>query len=289
MLRTKTTDDVSTEAPEGTDTLRPTPPPRGAAITIIAQDPTVKDRTTNRVLTSQVTIPADKMEAGPRSHRFHVVDYDTSTKKAQPPADLTDGQGNFVDHFGNDGRLIDDKLIDDPAFRAQNVYAIAARVLAIFERYLGRRLPWSFNSHHLFLIPSAMAEANAFYAEEHQAVLFGYITREDGEVVHSSLSHDIVAHEVTHAILDGLRPRYVEPGLPDQLAFHEAFADLVALLSVSACRRSWTSSSAYPTKRAGSRRARSSSRRWRAECFSASPSSSATSSPGAAHCAGRSA
>src|SRR5205807_6338835 len=119
--------------------LRPTPPPRGAAITIIAQDPSVKDRTTNRVLTSEVYVPADKMAAGPRTHRFHVVDYDTTTMRAEGPADLTDGHGNFVDRFGKDGKLNDDKLIDDPAFRAQNVYAIAARVLATFERNLGRR------------------------------------------------------------------------------------------------------------------------------------------------------
>jgi len=41
------------DVPEGTDTLRPTPPPRAMAVTIIAQAPSVKDRKTH-TLTSEV-------------------------------------------------------------------------------------------------------------------------------------------------------------------------------------------------------------------------------------------
>ena len=48
-------------------------------------------------------------------------------------------------------------------------------------------------------------------------------------LIFTALSHDVIAHETTHALLDGLRSSFAVPTNPDVLAFHEGFADLVAL------------------------------------------------------------
>ena len=209
---------------------RKPPPPRTVEITVVAQDPQIIEAVENTVLTSKVRVPADNLIPGPRSHRFFVVDYDLTTGKAQQPVDLCDGGKVFVDHYD---RPIagDDPALGEARFHAQNVYAVAARTLALFEYFLGRRVSWAFDSHELFLVPKAHVQGNAYYDPSLQAVFFGYLIRE-GKVVCTCLSHDVIAHEVTHAILDGLRPRYLDAGLPDQAAFHEGFADLVALLSV---------------------------------------------------------
>ena len=66
--------------------------------------------------------------------------------------------------------------------------------------------------------------------------MFGYFPGRS-QMVYCCLSHDIVAHETTHALLDGLRERYTDPSSPEQAAFHEGFADIVALLSVFALHR----------------------------------------------------
>ena len=79
-----------------------------------------------------------------------------------------------------------------------------------------------------------MADANAFYSPEVEGLVFGYFTGKSGDQVFTCLSHDIIVHETTHALLDALRERYMDPSTPDQAAFHEGFADVIALLSVFA-------------------------------------------------------
>ena len=89
----------------------------------------------------------------------------------------------------------------------------------------------------LRIYPHALRQANAFYSPDKKALLFGYFPAGEsdpgqhypGGMVFTCLSHDIVAHETTHALLDGMHRRFVEPTHPDALAFHEAFADIVAL------------------------------------------------------------
>ena len=51
-----------------------------------------------------------------------------------------------------------------------------------------------------------------------------------GQRVFTCLSQDIIAHEVTHAVIDGIRTYFTEPTNPDVLAFHEGFADLVRVV-----------------------------------------------------------
>src|SRR5712664_4193015 len=74
--------------------------------------------------------------------------------------------------------------------------------------------------------PHALREANAYYSPRKKAILFGYFqsgSSRSGEstTVFSCLSHDIIAHEVTHALLDGMHRRFAEPSNSDVLAFHE--------------------------------------------------------------------
>lgn len=218
-------------APQSRHTL-----PNNRELTVIAQDPAVRIR--GKILTTKLTIPAEELLKGPCGYRVNVIDYDSSTDTLYQPAELEPlPNGQIKDPFAlGEGRKrpggYDHRLLNDPRFHAQNVYAIVMRTLAQFEFALGRRVPWGSEGHQIHVAPHAFADANAFYSRDDRGIFFGYFQGSSGKPVYTCLSHDVVAHETTHAILDGLRRRYLEPSTPDQAAFHEGFADIVALLSV---------------------------------------------------------
>nr|AGC71156.1 hypothetical protein [uncultured bacterium A1Q1_fos_600] len=194
---------------------------------MLAQDPDVL-HSDGGALTTSVSVPAERLERGPKGHRVHVIDYDASANlfyRARDNEVESDPYAKVSDV---------EKLIRDPHFHQQNVYAIAMATLCEFEGALGRPVGWGFSeaSHQLKISPHAFADANAYYSRESESLNFGYFPREDGQTVFTCLSHDIVVHETSHALLDGLRPYYFKPSSTDQAAFHEGFSDVVALLSV---------------------------------------------------------
>jgi hypothetical protein len=180
---------------------------------------------------------------GPVGEYLEVVDYDPASKCFYAPVDLNDhlllAQDGLAPSEGN------------PQFHQQMVYAAAMTTIQNFERSLGRfalwspRLPKNASGEieeeqyvgQLRIYPHALREANAYYSPEKKAILFGYFPASadkpgdhfPGGVVFTCLSHDIIAHETTHALLDGMHRRFVEPTNADVRAFHEAFADIVAL------------------------------------------------------------
>jgi hypothetical protein len=137
-------------------------------------------------------------------------------------------------------------------------YAISMRTIECFESALGRRALWAPRFRkipkpgaadaascdleeeyvpQLRIYPHALRQKNAFYSPPTKSLMLGYFDALDegagtvlpGSKVFCAVSHDIIAHETTHALLDGLHRRYHLWGNPDMPAFHEAFADIIAL------------------------------------------------------------
>ena len=206
---------------------------------------------TSHIQTTTIDIPwevsptdpqKDGPDPGPVGEYLDIIDYDPTINKFFKPVDLNDpyllAENGLTPSDGN------------PQFHQQMVYAVAMRTIRNFEIALGRRALWSprrwkdlAGKYHeeyvprLRIYPHALREPNAYYSPLKKALLFGYFraTPSDitqhlpGATVFTCLSHDVVAHETAHALLDGMHRRLTEPSNPDVLAFHEAFADIVAL------------------------------------------------------------
>lgn len=180
---------------------------------------------------------------GPVNDYLEVVDFDPASGVFYAPVDLDHplllAQNGLPPSEGR------------PQFHQQMVFAVAMRTIRSFERALGRFVLWAADpegrtsadpiersfTRKLRIYPHALREANAYYSPQKRALLFGYFRPTpvgarpvDAHWVFTCLSQDIVAHETTHAILHGMQRRSIEPSTIDSLAFHEGFADIVALL-----------------------------------------------------------
>ncbi|MDX0439446.1 hypothetical protein FB009_1506 [Sinorhizobium medicae] len=210
---------------------------------IYAFDPAASlDIQTAVINTATISLRWEELEPGPVGEYVEVIDVDPASGGFYPPVDLNETALLVQDGYPpSDG---------NPRFHQQMVYAVAMMTIRNFERALGRPVlwaprPWDWETgekieryvQRLRIYPHALREANAYYSPRKAALLFGYFQASrrnagrnlPGGTIFTCLSHDIVAHETTHAILDGMHRRFIEPSNPDTLAFHEAFADIVAL------------------------------------------------------------
>ena len=217
------------------------PPPK-RRLRAFAFDPSLATRLETATL-NEVTleVPWEPLEAGPVGEYLEVVDVDPASDRLYPPVALDDPH-----LLAQDGLA---PSLGTPQFHQQMIYAVAMTTIQRFEEALGRSALWSEGRYvqdgkehfeyvpRLRVYPHALREENAYYSPAKKALLFGYFPARPahagdalpGGLVFTCLSHDVVAHETTHALLDGMHRRFAEPSNPDVLAFHEAFADLVAL------------------------------------------------------------
>jgi hypothetical protein len=230
----------STIFPESTEV----PPPVARPLKAYAFDPSLGHFIGNEMM---IDVRYEKLLPGPIGKKIAVIDYDGANHVFYKPVDLD-----------NPSLLIRGGLApseSDPRFHQQMVYAVVSETIQHYEAALGRRIRWRRDERlpdtegklprgtmpgdiqRLNLFPHAMISANAAYTPSAKGILFGYFRASQtnpgrnlpGQTVFTCLSHDIIVHETTHAVLDGIRTYFSEMTNPDVPAFHEAFADLAAL------------------------------------------------------------
>lgn len=180
-----------------------------------------------------ISDPLGSIAAGPQNGRMYVADpladkgpyeypylppYSGAT---YPPAESSP-DGHF-DHLEPGSR----------AFLGAHVFGCVARILDVWEGYLGHRIQWHFGDRYerLEIVPLIEwdnAQSGYGYLE------FGYDVSVDGSRHPYALNFDVIAHEIGHSILFaeiGVPPDGFQPG-PDFVAYHEGVSDLCSLVGM---------------------------------------------------------
>jgi len=199
------------------------------AFDVYFQDPLVAAAHPKLAFDEDCVVPWEPgLGDGPTSARFAVVDYDAHTDTLAPPARWDGKQDAFL---APDGAALNRSNTAPLQFHQVNVWAIVQRALDFFESGfgLGRRILWGFEGSRLIVVPHAGLGENAYYDRKSKSLQFYYFDR-GAERIYTCLSTDIINHEFGHAMLDGIRPHFIEAVAPETAAFHEFIGDLTAIL-----------------------------------------------------------
>ncbi|HYO82026.1 MAG TPA: hypothetical protein VES20_11525 [Bryobacteraceae bacterium] len=167
-----------------------------------------------------VQVPYEPLKPGPVGSTMEVLCHDGYQENE--PADLDNPRVLIENGYA--------PSVTNPKFHHQMTYAVASLICAAFRKALGRQILWGFDAPRLRIRPHVPGVADACYDKATGELRFGYSKDGDGRYVFAALSHDVIAHECAHALLDALRTHLNLRSNPDVEAFHEGFADLVALL-----------------------------------------------------------
>ena len=188
----------------------------GARVLMWKQDPTVSE-----IGTRAAFLPGIILD-GPRDAR--IASSDPAIASVSPNA-----FGDFV------------TTVDTPQFDAVHTFAVVRQTLTMYQRALSAAgaampLPWQWNSSldtspiqvFAYGLPNVM---NAFYSRANNCLKFGhFISERDQSRIYTCRSFDIVSHETGHAVLDGLKPAWLEADNPPQTGgLHESFGDMTAI------------------------------------------------------------
>ncbi|MEW2360016.1 hypothetical protein [Spirillospora sp. NPDC029432] len=124
---------------------------------------------------------------------------------------------------------------NSPQFDCGHTFAVVRQTLTMYERHHGApiRFAWNIggNTDRITVHPRAGVDRNAFYSRTAKVLKFFHFTPAgQDQPVFTCRSLDIAAHEMGHAILDGLKPGWLGAANPPQTGgLHEAFGDLTAV------------------------------------------------------------
>jgi hypothetical protein len=190
--------------------------PAGSRVLIWKQDPSVTEMGTRKTF-----LPGVILE-GPRDARI-------ASGAPGIPSVSPNTFGDFIMQPNTD------------QFDAVHTFAVVRQTLTMYQRALATGgaaapLPWQWNSasntNPLQVFPHGLPDVmNAYYSRDERALKFGdFVPSGASERMYTCRSFDIVAHETGHAVLDGLKPRWLLSNNPPQTGgLHESFGDLTAI------------------------------------------------------------